>query len=107
MRASCSREGVPTSEIPDRIGQAVESLESVPLLARALERSGVDAPVTRGLAALIAGELPLEEWVALVRTTVPPSPVRWRPRPREDGEGFWARMRARWKAWRERRVQAA
>ncbi len=98
-------EGVPTSEIPDRIGQAVEALESVPMLARALERSGVDAPVTRGLADLIAGALPLEGWVALVRTTVPPSPVRWRPRPRERGEGFWARMRARWLAWRERRAQ--
>ena len=30
-------EGVPAAEIPARIGQAVESLESVPLLARALE----------------------------------------------------------------------
>jgi len=98
-------EGVPTSEIPARIGQAVEALESVPLLARALERSGVDAPVTRGLAQLIAGELPLDGWVGLVRTTVPPSPVRWRPgRARTDG--FWTRLRERWYAWRERRALA-
>lgn len=97
-------EGVPTSEIPERIGQAVEALESVPLLARALERAGVDAPVTRGLAELIAGELPLDGWVALVRTTVPPSPVRWRPRARPEGEGFWARMRVRWQDWRDRRA---
>jgi len=97
-------EGIPTAEIPARIGQAVESLESVPLLARALERSGVDAPVTRGLAELIAGELPLDGWVALVRTTVPPSPVRWRPRPGGRPDGFWARLRERWDAWRDRRA---
>lgn len=97
-------EGVPTAEIPERIGQAVEALESVPLLARALERSGVDAPVTTGLARLIAGELPLEDWVGLVRTTVPP-PARFaRRRAREDG--FWMRMRARWAERRARRRQA-
>jgi glycerol-3-phosphate dehydrogenase (NAD(P)+) len=79
-------EGVPATEIPARIGQAVESLESVPLLAHALQRSGLDAPVTTGLTRLISGELPLDEWVALVRTTVPP-PARWRP-----AAGFWQRL---------------
>jgi glycerol-3-phosphate dehydrogenase (NAD(P)+) len=94
-------EGVPAAEIPARIGQAVEALESVPLLARALERAGVDvgvdtgargnpttdrrpgprAPITSALGRLISGELPLDDWVALVRATVPP-PARWRrPRP--------------------------
>jgi len=111
--------GVPAAEIPARIGQAVESLESVPLLARALEHAGVErgphggaigrgpiggaiaddrpddragsqavgrAPITSALARLISGELPLDDWVALVRATVPP-PARWRrPRP-----GFWRR----------------
>ncbi|MDO8183993.1 2-dehydropantoate 2-reductase N-terminal domain-containing protein [Conexibacter sp. JD483] len=71
-------EGVPAREIPERIGQAVEALESVPLLAQALARAGVEAPVTSALARLIGGELPLGEWVALVRATVPP-PARWRP----------------------------
>jgi glycerol-3-phosphate dehydrogenase (NAD(P)+) len=71
--------GVPAGEIPPRIGQAVESLESVPLLARALDTAGVHAPVTSALGRLIAGELPLTEWVALVRATVPP-PARWRTR---------------------------
>jgi glycerol-3-phosphate dehydrogenase (NAD(P)+) len=97
--------GVPAAEIPARIGQAVESLESVPLLARALERAGVEpgtggdvttedrpdrrAPITSALGRLISGELPLDDWVALVRATVPP-PARWRrPQP-----GFWRR------AWR-------
>jgi glycerol-3-phosphate dehydrogenase (NAD(P)+) len=110
--------GVPAAEIPARIGQAVEALESVPLLARALERAGgsnqragesadahVDgrtssragergdaqaggrAPITTALGRLISGELPLDDWVALVRATVPP-PARWRrPRP-----GFWRRV---------------
>src|SRR4051812_5962890 len=81
-------DGVPAAEIPARIGQAVEAMEGVPLLAHALESAGVDAPVTRGLSSLIGGELPLDDWVALVRTTVPP-PARWRPRRREH-KGFWA-----------------
>ncbi|MFN8204430.1 MAG: NAD(P)H-dependent glycerol-3-phosphate dehydrogenase [Solirubrobacteraceae bacterium] len=83
--------GVPTADIPQRIGQAVESLDLVPLLSRALGAAGVEAPVTGGLARLIAGELPLDGWIALVRTTAPP-PARWIRRPRP---GFWARLRAR------------
>nr|MBA3328994.1 glycerol-3-phosphate dehydrogenase [Solirubrobacterales bacterium] len=90
-------DGVPTSEIAERVGQAVESLESVPLLARALERAGLDAPVTQGLSRLIAGELPLDDWVALVRTTVPP-PARWRP----VAPGFWTRARDRVRGWFKR-----
>ena len=80
--------GVPAAEIPARVGQAVEALESVPLLARALERAGVGAPVTGALGRLISGELPLDDWVALVRATVPP-PARWRRRPQP---GFWRRV---------------
>ncbi len=83
--------GVPAAEIPERIGQAVEALESVPLLARALESAGVAAPVTSALARLIAGELPLNDWVALVRATVPPAAL-WRRRPTP---GFWRRVWAR------------
>jgi glycerol-3-phosphate dehydrogenase (NAD(P)+) len=83
--------GTPAADIPGRIGQAVEALESVPLLARALESAGVGAPVTSALARLIAGELPLEAWVALVRATVPP-PALWRRRPKP---GFWRRV---WRA---------
>jgi len=86
-------QGVPSAEIPDRIGQAVESLESVPLLAHALTRAGIDAPVTTGLARLIAGELPLDDWVELVRTTVP-LPARRRVGVRVQ-PGFWKRLWAR------------
>jgi glycerol-3-phosphate dehydrogenase (NAD(P)+) len=83
--------GVPAADIPERVGQAVEALESVPLLAHALEQAGVGAPVTSALARLISGELPLDDWVALVRATVPP-PARWRRRPQP---GFWRRAWAR------------
>jgi glycerol-3-phosphate dehydrogenase (NAD(P)+) len=95
--------GVATAEIPARIGQAVEALESVPLLARALERAGVEAPVTDALCRLIEGDLPLDDWVGLVRTTVPP-PARFGRRRRFfTGEGasgpgvfrrLWERIRA-------------
>jgi glycerol-3-phosphate dehydrogenase (NAD(P)+) len=82
--------GTLAAEIPGLIGQAVEALDSVPLLARALERAGFEAPVTGALARLIGGELPLEQWVALVRATVPPR-ARWRrPRP-----GFFRRAMTR------------
>ncbi|MEO6858159.1 MAG: NAD(P)H-dependent glycerol-3-phosphate dehydrogenase [Solirubrobacteraceae bacterium] len=91
-------EGVPASEIGDRVGQAVEALETVPLLARALARAGVDAPVTRALGRLISGELPLDEWVDVVRATVPP-PARWRPAVRP---GFWRRVRERMRAFLHR-----
>jgi glycerol-3-phosphate dehydrogenase (NAD(P)+) len=80
--------GVPAAEIPARIGQAVEALESVPLLASALESAGVAAPVTTALGRLISGELPLNDWVALVRATVPPAAL-WHRRPRP---GFWRRV---------------
>jgi glycerol-3-phosphate dehydrogenase (NAD(P)+) len=79
-------QGVTTAEIPERIGQAVEALESVPLLARALDRAAVEAPVTRALCRLIEGDLPLDDWVALVRTAVPP-PARFGRR-----RGFWLRL---------------
>ncbi len=80
--------GTPAAEIPERVGQAVEALESVPLLARVLEQAGVGAPVTTALGRLISGELPLDDWVALVRATVPP-PALWRRRP---NPGFWRRV---------------
>lgn len=88
-------QGVAADEIPGRVGQAVEALKTVPLLAKALSHSGIDAPVTNALARLIDGELPLEDWVAVVRTTVPAPARRRRPvRP-----GFWRRLRERIRGW--------
>jgi glycerol-3-phosphate dehydrogenase (NAD(P)+) len=85
-------DGVPANEIPGRIGQAVEALESVPLLARALDHAGVKAPVTTALSRLIAGDLPLDDWVGLVRTTLPP-PARF-GRPPTWLRRAWERIRA-------------
>lgn len=96
-------DGVPAADIPARIGQAVEALESVPLLASALHAAGLQAPVTTGLARLISGELPLDDWVALVRTTVPPR-ARWRAPVRR---GFWRRVWARMSGPRARERAAA
>jgi glycerol-3-phosphate dehydrogenase (NAD(P)+) len=86
-------QGVPGSEIPERLGQAVEALETVSLLARAIERAGVSAPITSALARLIAGTLPLDEWVALVRVSQPAAP-------RRAGRvgAWWRRARTRLRA---------
>jgi glycerol-3-phosphate dehydrogenase (NAD(P)+) len=94
-------QGVSAAQIPARVGQAVEALDSVPPLAKALTAAGVHAPVTSALADLIAGKHPLDDWVAIVRATVPP-PARWRPAVRA---GFWRRMRERIRAWFGRRRQ--
>ncbi len=84
--------GVARDEIPRRIGQAVEAFESVPLLEAALDRAGVASPVTSGLVGLIQGSMPLDEWVALVRTTVPP-PATWRDGRRPGRfRRWWDRM---------------
>jgi glycerol-3-phosphate dehydrogenase (NAD(P)+) len=83
--------GVAAKEIPNRIGQAVESLETVPLLAQALVSAGLTAPVTIALSKLIEGDLPLDDWIKVVRATVPP-PARWRPPVKP---GFWKRLRER------------
>ena len=68
--------GVPAAEIPKRLGQASEALDTVPVLAHAIARAGVDAPITSALARLIDGTLPLEQWVALVRAKQP-EPARF------------------------------
>jgi glycerol-3-phosphate dehydrogenase (NAD(P)+) len=86
-------EGVPAQEIPERVGQAVEALETVRLLAHALEGQSLDAPVITALAHLIEGSMPLDDWVALVRAKQPP-PARF-ARP----STWWARL----KAWFRRR----
>jgi glycerol-3-phosphate dehydrogenase (NAD(P)+) len=79
-------QGVPAAEIPERIGQAVEALETVRLLALALERSALEAPVVTALAHLIDGSMPLDDWIAMVRAKQPP-PARF-SRPRT----WWVRL---------------
>jgi glycerol-3-phosphate dehydrogenase (NAD(P)+) len=80
-------EGVPAQEIPERLGQAPEALETVRLLAHAIEREGLEAPVLLALSRLIEGTMPLEDWIAMVRASQPP-PARFRRSRR-----FWRRLR--------------
>jgi 1-acyl-sn-glycerol-3-phosphate acyltransferase len=59
--------GVPADQIPGRIGQASESLDSVPLLAAAIKNAGLDAPGLDGLAGLVAGRISADDWIAGLR----------------------------------------
>ncbi len=86
-------QGVPSAKIPDRLGQAVEALETVRLLARAIRQAGLEAPVTSALARLIDGSMPLDEWVQLVRAKQP-EPAGFR-----SAISWWARLRG----WTRRR----
>jgi glycerol-3-phosphate dehydrogenase (NAD(P)+) len=88
---------VPAGEIPDRLGQAVEALETVELLARAIQRAGLEAPVLSALARLIDGSLPLDDWVELVRAKQP-APARF-----GKPSTWWLRLRAWWRRSLRRR----
>ena len=59
--------GTPAPEIPGKIGQASEGLDTAPLLAEAVAASGVQADALAGLAALIRGDCDAEEWMAGLR----------------------------------------
>ena len=59
--------GVPAEQIPAKIGQASEGLDSVPLIAEATRRDGIEAPGLEGLAALVEGRIDPAEWVAGLR----------------------------------------
>ncbi|MGI8727845.1 MAG: 1-acyl-sn-glycerol-3-phosphate acyltransferase, partial [Solirubrobacterales bacterium] len=59
--------GVPASQIPERLGQASEGLDSVPLIAAAVGASGESADGLEGLAALIEGEQTASEWISGLR----------------------------------------
>jgi glycerol-3-phosphate dehydrogenase (NAD(P)+) len=88
-------EGIPAKDIPARLGQVSEALETVSLLARAAEAAQVDAPVISALARLIAGTLPLDQWVGMVRAKQP-EPARF------EG-GTWGRVAAWFRRLRARR----
>jgi glycerol-3-phosphate dehydrogenase (NAD(P)+) len=59
--------GTPVDAIRAEIGQASEALDSVPLIAKTVAAAGVEADGLQGLAALIAGEIGTDEWVAGLR----------------------------------------
>jgi 1-acyl-sn-glycerol-3-phosphate acyltransferase len=68
-------QGMPSGEIGDFLGHAVESVDSVPLLAEAARAAHLEAPALDGLAALVSGEIEPERWAATVT-----EPVRRRRR---------------------------
>ena len=59
--------GVPAAQIAERIGQASEGLDSVPLCVEALNEAGIDAPALEGLEALIEGRIDPHAWVSRLR----------------------------------------
>src|SRR5215207_5597679 len=59
--------GMPADQIPGKISQASEGLDSVPLIAESVARAGTVAPGLEGLSALIEGEIDAGEWVAGLR----------------------------------------
>jgi 1-acyl-sn-glycerol-3-phosphate acyltransferase len=61
--------GVPAEQVQASMDQTAESLATVPLLADAFERWGIDAPVTTGLSRVLDGDTSPEQWLESVRST--------------------------------------
>ncbi len=66
--------GLPAAEIRPRLGQAVEGMDAIPLLAGALRDAGVPAPTLDGLSDLVEGRIGADEWRATI--TTPSQPAR-------------------------------
>jgi glycerol-3-phosphate dehydrogenase (NAD(P)+) len=72
-------QGVPASEIGRVLGEVVEAVDSVPLLATVARDARLEAPALDSLAALVEGRIPPERWAATVTEPVRPrreSPVQ-------------------------------
>jgi glycerol-3-phosphate dehydrogenase (NAD(P)+) len=63
--------GVPAGQVAASMDQTAESLATVPLLADAFEREGIDAPVTTGLRRVLDGDASPEQWLESVRSAPP------------------------------------
>jgi len=59
-------QGVPASEIGNALGQAVEAVDSAPLLASVARDAHLQAPALESLAALVEGRLEPGQWTATV-----------------------------------------
>ena len=59
--------GVPASQIPQRLGQASEALDSVPLIAETVGAAGINSAGLAALAELVEGDIAPSEWVARLR----------------------------------------
>jgi 1-acyl-sn-glycerol-3-phosphate acyltransferase len=62
--------GTAPGDIELALGQAAESLDALPLLARALREGGMDCPAVNGLADVVAGRVDAGAWASTV--TAPP-----------------------------------
>jgi glycerol-3-phosphate dehydrogenase (NAD(P)+) len=78
-------QGVPADQIPAMLEGTPESLDAVPLLVKAFEEAGMEAPATRDLGELIEGRLGADEWVASVRARK--AGGRWRERATAGSRG--------------------
>jgi glycerol-3-phosphate dehydrogenase len=58
--------GTSPDQIEQQLGQAAESLDALPLLARALEAGGCDAPAINGLAAVVEGRVDAGDWASTI-----------------------------------------
>ncbi len=67
-------QGVPASEIDNALGQAVEAVDSAPLLASVARDAHLEAPALESLAALVEGRIEPEQWTATMTAdhAVPP-----------------------------------
>jgi 1-acyl-sn-glycerol-3-phosphate acyltransferase len=59
-------QGLAPEEIAVALGQAAESVDSVPLLAEMLEQARVEAPATAALAALVEGRIDATQWTETI-----------------------------------------
>ncbi len=67
-------QGIPASEIGNALGQAVEAVDSAPLLASVARESRLEAPALESLAALVEGRIEPDQWTATM--TEPARPPR-------------------------------
>ncbi len=67
-------QGVPASEIGDALGQAVEAVDSAPLLASVARDAHLAAPALESLAALVEGRIEPEQWTATMTADQLPPP---------------------------------
>jgi 1-acyl-sn-glycerol-3-phosphate acyltransferase len=58
--------GMAPDQIVPALGQAAEGMDSVPLLAAALDAEGVRAPALNGLAAVLAGRMEADQWTGAI-----------------------------------------
>src|SRR5215204_6527304 len=65
--------GVPAGQVEASMDQTAESLTTVPLLADACAREGIDAPITTGLRRVLDGDASPEQWLETVRSAHPES----------------------------------